>query len=64
MINLSTISKVEIFFDDVESIQYWSLLIRDFDRLKTDINIDTNQIYLNNITKIRIAQPLGNNEKA
>lgn len=50
MINLITIiSKINILFNNVESIEYWNLLVRNFDGLRIDINIDTNQTYLNNL---------------
>lgn len=43
-----------VFFNYVENICLQSSSIRDFDRLKLDINIDTDQIHLDStsITKV------------
>lgn len=41
-------AKLIVLSDDIKSIWHWSLLTRDFNGLRIDMNIDTNQMYLNN----------------
>lgn len=43
MINLSIIIEVDSFFNNINSIQYWGLSLKNFDRLRININIDINQ---------------------
>lgn len=55
--------KVDNPYDNVKSIRYQNLLIKASDGLKIDINVDTDQIYLDNNLITKIAQPLNNNMK-